>query len=85
MVWGGGAKAVSFLNLLGGGAPIEHVVDVNPGKQGSFLAGTGQQIVSPELLREVRPDYVVVMNPVYRSEIEESLRELSRGSRTIPV
>lgn len=73
VVWGGGAKAVSFLNLLELGDAIELVVDINPGKQGTHLAGAGQEIVAPEALREVRPDVVLVMNAVYRREIEAQL------------
>lgn len=76
VVWGGGAKAVSFLNLLELGETIEWVVDVNPGKQGSFLAGSGQGIVAPERLRELRPDTVIVMNPIYRDEIAAQLASL---------
>jgi SAM-dependent methyltransferase len=73
VIWGGGAKAVSFAALVPGSDAIEHVVDVNPGKQGSFLAGGGQEIVAPDRLRELAPDSVIVMNPVYREEIEAVL------------
>jgi hypothetical protein len=64
---------VSFLNLVGAGDSIEWVVDINPGKQGSYIAGTGQPVVAPDRLVEIAPDVVVVMNPVYRKEIETQL------------
>lgn len=83
VVWGGGAKAVSFLNLLEIGDQIEYVVDVNPGKQGSYLAGTGQQIVAPQFLRDYEPEVVIVMNPVYRREIEEQLSRISPSARVL--
>src|SRR5690606_23287378 len=71
VVWGGGAKAVTFLNMIPDTATSIHAVtDVNPGKQGSFIAGTGHRIVAPEVLPDAPPDVVVVMNPVYRTEIE---------------
>jgi hypothetical protein len=73
VIWGGGAKTVSFLNLVGAADAIEWVIDINPGKQGSFVAGTGQPIVAPDRLVEIAPDVVVVMNPVYRGEIEAQL------------
>jgi len=76
VIWGGGAKTVSFLNLVGAGDSIEWVVDINPGKQGSFIAGTGQPIVAPDRLVEIAPDFVVVMNPVYRGEIEAQLERM---------
>ena len=34
---------------------IEYAVDINPYKHGMFMAGTGQEIVAPELPRGVRP------------------------------
>jgi len=42
---------------------------VNPRKQGKFVAGSGQQIVAPDLLRDYQPDVVLVMNALYLNEI----------------
>jgi len=72
VVWGGGAKAVSFLNALRP-APIEFVVDVNPRKHGMYIAGTGQEIVSPQRLREYRPNVVICINAYYLEEIASQL------------
>ena len=76
VVWGSGSKGVAFLTTFGGGAGIEHVVDINRYRQGHFMAGTGQEIVAPAALVDLRPDVVVVMNPVYREEIERDLEGL---------
>ena len=76
VVWGSGSKGVTFLNILRPGERIEHVVDINPRKQGRFVAGAGQQIVAPESLREYGPDSVVVMNPVYLDEIRATVEAL---------
>jgi len=81
VLWGGGSKAVGFLNLLGlrASAPagsIDYVVDINPNKHGRFLPGTGQEIVPPSFLQEYRPENVVIMNPIYRDEIGSTLRDL---------
>ena len=76
VIWGAGAKTVSFLNLVRAGDSIEWVVDINPGKQGSYIAGTGQAIVAPDRLVEIAPDVVVIMNPVYRGEIEAQLERM---------
>lgn len=73
VVWGSGSKGVTFLNILQAEDVIEHVVDVNPRKQGMYVAGTGQQIVAPDFLREYRPDRVIVMNPIYEDEIRGML------------
>ena len=38
--------------------------------------GTGQQVVPPEFLGDHRPDVVIVMNAIYRTEIERILESL---------
>jgi SAM-dependent methyltransferase len=76
VIWGGGAKAVSFLNMLKVDDAIPYVVDINPHKQGRHLPGTGQRIVAPEFLKEFQPQAVVLMNPMYRQEVESELRAL---------
>lgn len=75
-IWGAGSKAVAFLTTLDLKDEIEYVVDINPRKHGTYLAGSGQQTVAPGFLLEYRPDFVIVMNPVYRQEIERELRRM---------
>ena len=76
VIWGSGSKGVAFLNTVGTDAGVEYVVDINTFRQGHFMAGTGQQIVGPQFLVDYKPDVVVVMNPIYRDEIERDLAEL---------
>jgi hypothetical protein len=76
VLWGGGSKAVALLTTLGLDLEIQRVVDINPRKHGSFLPGTGQEVVGPEALRADPPALVIVMNRIYRHEIEKSLRAL---------
>jgi len=83
VVWGGGSKGVTFLNTLRPDAVVTHMVDINPRKQGMFVAGTGQPIVAPEELRPVNPDAVIIMNPIYRTEIEAAVRELGISSEVL--
>ena len=85
VLWGGGSKAVSFLNMLGIGDEIPFVVDINPHKQGLFLGGTGQRIVSPDFLKEFQPEVVVLMNPIYRSEVARQLREMGLNVEIVDV
>lgn len=75
-VWGAGAKGVTFLNMLQVGAEIPYIVDINPRKEGLFVPGTGQQIVSPEFLRNYQPDCVIISNPIYADEIHQTMRDL---------
>ncbi|MEM9341203.1 MAG: class I SAM-dependent methyltransferase [Bacteroidota bacterium] len=76
VVWGGGSKGVSFLNFLKTEGVIDYIVDINPRKEGKYVAGTGQEYIQPNRLKEVRPDVVIVMNPIYKDEIEQSLHEM---------
>lgn len=76
VVWGAGSKGVSFLNALKAESSIEFVVDINPRKRGMFIAGTGQQIVPPEFLKDYQPEAVIIMNGNYKDEIQASLNAL---------
>ena len=77
VVWGAGSKGVTFLNATGAGEEIVAVVDINPRKQGKYVAGTGQPIVAPAQLADIRPDFVIIMNANYREEIGGMLAEMS--------
>ena len=82
-VLGAGAKGVTLLNLVDpSGARVDCVVDVNPKKQGRFLAGTGQAIVAPAALAERGVRHVLVLNPNYTDEIR---RQASLVSPTVQV
>jgi SAM-dependent methyltransferase len=81
VLWGSGSKGVSFLTTLGDDVPIECVVDINPHRQGRFMPGSGHPIVAPEALTGVRPEHVVVMNPIYVQEIGRDLARLSLTPR----
>jgi hypothetical protein len=67
---------VGFIATIGLRDEVSHVVDVNPAKHGMYMIGSGHEIVAPARLPEIRPDHVIVMNPVYVDEIRASLREL---------
>ena len=69
VVWGSGSKGVAFLTTVDLDGSIDYVVDINPHRQGNYMAKTGQAIVGPRFLREYKPDVVIVMNPIYRDEI----------------
>lgn len=76
VLWGAGSKAVALLNTLGPQTQVEYAVDINPFKHGTYLAGTGQECVSPEFLEEYQPDLVVAMNPAYLEEIRRDLHRM---------
>ncbi len=75
-LWGAGAKGVTFANLVDPHRRlIDCLVDVNPNKQGQFLAGTGHPIVNPESLSQRNIRTVVVLNPNYCHEIRQQLAQ----------
>ncbi|MFH1674067.1 MAG: class I SAM-dependent methyltransferase [Pseudomonadota bacterium] len=76
VLWGSGSKAVSFLTTFQVYDAIEYVVDINPYRHGSYMAGTGQEIVAPEFLQEYNPDMVIIMNPIYYDEIKQDLNRM---------
>lgn len=83
VVWGGGSKGVTFLNILKTRDMIRYVVDINPRKEGMYVAGTGQQIVPPDFLKNYRPDVVIIMNANYHDEIRQMLDDLGLESEIL--
>ena len=69
-IWGSGSKCVAFLTTIGLQDEIQLVVDINPYRHGKYIPGTGHRISAPSALSENTPDLVIVMNPVYRAEIQ---------------
>ena len=76
VIWGSGSKGVSFISNLSLGNELAAAVDINPHKWGKYMVGSSHEIVAPEALRELRPDLVVAMNPIYLDEIGAQLSEL---------
>jgi SAM-dependent methyltransferase len=85
VIWGAGSKGVAFLTTLNIQDEIPYAVDLNPYKHGMYMAGTGQEIVAPEFLRECRPDVVVVMNPIYCDEIQQDLDRMGVAAELVPA
>jgi SAM-dependent methyltransferase len=76
VLWGSGSKAVAFLTTLNVHSQIKYVVDINPYRWGTFIAGSGQKIVPPDFLQTYKPDTVIAVNPVYQQEIRKLLASM---------
>ena len=85
VVWGSGSKCLAFLTTLNAADKIQYVVDINPYRHGKFIPGVGKEIMSPEFLREYKPDQVIVMNPIYCNEIQQMLDDMEITTEAIPV
>lgn len=73
IVWGGASKGVIFSLLRErAGYPVDRVIDINPAKQGKYLAATGLRVMGPvEGLAGLPKGSVIhVMNPNYLTEIQ---------------
>jgi 2-polyprenyl-3-methyl-5-hydroxy-6-metoxy-1,4-benzoquinol methylase len=84
VIWGGGSKGVTFLNIFKN-SEIEYVVDINPHKLGKYISGTGQRIVKPTFLINYQPDIIIVMNSIYLSEIRKIVNKLELKAKLISV
>ncbi len=72
-IWGGASKGVIFALLKGrNGQPIDIVIDINPAKQGKYLAATGLQVFSPSQALALLPvgSTLYIMNSNYMKEIK---------------
>jgi SAM-dependent methyltransferase len=77
VLWAAGMRAISLLvNVPAAADIVSFVVDVNPLRQNHYLPGTAHEIIAPERLPEIRPDVVIVTNPVYATEIRGQLTDL---------
>lgn len=73
--YGAAAKGNTLLNYSGVRADlIGFVADRNLAKQGKYLPGSRIPIVQEEVLREARPDYIVIFPWNIREEIVSQLR-----------
>jgi SAM-dependent methyltransferase len=83
--WGAGAKGTIFLNVLEKHALVDYVVDINPHKQGRFVPGTGQQIIPPGALRDLKPDVLILMNPIYQDEVRRTVTQFGLAPEFITL
>lgn len=60
-IWGGTGKAAAFIHQFGADAErFPLVVDSDPEKAGTFVPGTGQQIVFRDVLKTLAVDVVII-------------------------
>jgi SAM-dependent methyltransferase len=84
-IWGSGSKCVSFLTTLQLQNEIGAIVDINPHRHGKFLPRLGKKISPLQSLQGFQPDLVLVMNPIYSSEIRRMLQDMKVGAEVICV
>jgi hypothetical protein len=76
MVWGAGAKGVTFVNLLDPERVfIGGLIDVNPKKKGRYIAKTAHKIYGADVLRSRNVKTVLIMNENYFEEITKMVAD----------
>lgn len=85
MGYGAAAKGNTLLNYAGVRPDLlPAVLDASPHKQGRFMPGSRIPVLSPEVLDEQRPDYVLILPWNLRHEVTTQLAEVRRwGGRFV--
>ena len=83
--YGAAAKGNTLLNFCAvTPADIAQVADRNPHKQSKLLPGTHIPVVSPQILLQSKPDYVLILPWNLQEEIRYQLREIGEwGGRFV--
>lgn len=74
-LWGAGAKGANFARMMDPECKkIPCIVDINPKKQGHYIAGSAHPIVSPEeLMKGEDVEGIIIMNENYSREIKSAV------------
>lgn len=73
--FGAAAKGCVFLNTCDlGSEQIKFIIDDTPFKQGKFVPGTGLEVVSRDVLKTEKVDYILILAHNFKDYIIQSLR-----------
>ena len=77
VLWGAAGKGAMLLNVLDiTYQQVPYIVDSNPRRHNTYIPVTGQQVVGPELLKKIKPQYILLTNPSYIKEVKSQLHHL---------
>lgn len=82
--WCAGARAVAFFNTAGLSSSVP-IIDSNPARVGTFLPGTGQEIVGVDSLGSRTITTVLLTNPTFLREIQAEAAEYGQHPEWIQV
>jgi SAM-dependent methyltransferase len=85
-LWGAGAKGVTFALMTDPENDLlDHVVDINPGKQNRHIAGSGLKVLSPKDAADREARTIFVMNSNYLNEIKSLAADAGLTARLVPI
>jgi SAM-dependent methyltransferase len=84
VIWGSGSKCVAFMTTLQIEDEVQFIIDINPNRNGKFIPGVGKQILSPQILKDYKPDTIIVMNPIYCDEIKKMAESMDVKAEYLP-
>jgi 2-polyprenyl-3-methyl-5-hydroxy-6-metoxy-1,4-benzoquinol methylase len=87
VAYGAPAKGNTLLNYCGIRSEfIDYAVDRSPHKQGLFLPGTHIPILSPDKIKDTRPDYLLILPWNLKEEIMQQMAHVRNwGSRFVTL
>jgi 2-polyprenyl-3-methyl-5-hydroxy-6-metoxy-1,4-benzoquinol methylase len=86
--YGAPAKGNTLLNYCGIRTDfLDYTVDRNPAKQGKFLPGTHLPIMHPDVIKQHKPDYILILPWNIKDEIMQQLDYIREwgGRFIIPI
>lgn len=86
--YGAAGKATTLTHFIGiNNSLISYIADNNIHKQGKFFPGNALPIVSPEVILQNPPDYLIILAWNFANEIMEQLKDYHQlgGKFIIPV
>ena len=84
--FGAAAKGCIYLNAMGfTDKDISFVIDDTDLKQGKFIPGTGIQVVPRGVLKQIQPDYILILPHNFKDFIMSSLKDQYKGKFIILV
>lgn len=86
--YGAPAKGNTLLNYCGVGRDfLDFTADISPHKQNHFLPGTHIPIFHPDMIRQTRPDFVLILPWNLRDEITQQLAHVREwgGRFVVPI
>jgi hypothetical protein len=85
-IWGGTGKSAAFINYYGADAQrFPLVVDSDRDKAGTFVPGTGQEIVFRDALRESAADVIIIPTQWRARDIVAEMERHEIRARTILI